>query len=359
MKKTIDYIAAMWVVGCGLVFALAGCTKQPANTAIHEGNRYARWFALDDSAGYRVATVFSPWEQGKEMARYYLTRDSLTPDEKNRMAGKQVVTVPLKRIGVASCTHIGFLDALHSTSVIAGVCNPEMVYASLPEDNVLNIGDAMAPNVERVVFSHPDMMFISSYAQGDATSAQLQQLGVPLLYVNEWMEQHPLARAEWVRLVGAFMDKESEADSLFDAIVSRYKQLCEQAAQLATERTTSIMSGQDFRGTWYVPSGSTYMGQLFRDARAQYRYENTQQDGSIPLTLEQAIVDFADADVWVGVNARSLNELQQINKQHTLFRSFQNGRVYHFMRRSTPDGANDFWERGVVHPDELLGDQPL
>lgn len=22
----------------------------------------------------------------------------------------------------------------------------------------------------------------------------------------------------------------------------------------------------------------------------------------------------------------------------------------------TPSGANDFWERGVVHPDEVLGD---
>ena len=295
------------------------------------------------------------------MARYYLTRDPMDADESARMRGRTVVRVPLQRIGVTSCTHVGFLDALDAVGGLIGVCNPELVYTDLSAakglaEGTLNLGDAMAPDVERVVSARPDMMFVSTYAQGDATSARLEKMGVLVLYINEWMEQHPLARAEWVRLVGAFLDKETVADSVFDAVSDKYETLREQVAQWGAENKPSIMSGQDFRGTWYVPAGNTFMGRLFHDAGAAYKYEDTMHDGSIPLTLEQAMTDFADADVWIGVNVRSRSELARIDRQHTMFRAYRTGRVYHLMRRSKPSGAKDFWERGVVHPDEILGD---
>ncbi len=344
-----------------IVMVLAGCGKRSANIDLREGNRYASGFSLYDSAQYRVVVVYSPWNEGGEMARYYLTRDTSDAVEMTRMRGKKVMRVPLQRIGVTSCTHVGFLDAIGCVSELVGVCNPELVYTDLSAakgqaEGTLNIGDAMAPDVECVVLVHPDIMMVSTYAQGDATSARLEKMGVPVLYINEWMEQHPLARAEWVRLVGAFLDREAMADSVFDAVSERYEQLRTRVSEWSEDKKPSIMSGQDFRGTWYVPAGNTYMGRLFSDAGASYRYEDTENEGSIPLTLEKAMTDFADADVWVGVNARSLDELAQIDRQHTMFRAFKTGRVYHLMRRSKPSGAKDFWERGVVHPDEILGD---
>ncbi|MCR4664481.1 MAG: ABC transporter substrate-binding protein [Paludibacteraceae bacterium] len=336
---------------------LAGCSWQSANIVVRENNRYASGFALYDSARYRVAVLYSPWDKGNEMQRYYLTRDTSDSKEMKRMQGKTVVQVPLERIGLTSCTHLGFLDAIDGLSSVIGMCSPELAYCDLDNNpHILNLGDAMTPNVERIVLAHSDMMFVSTYAHGDATSAQLVKLGVPVLYINEWMEQHPLARAEWIRLVGAFLDKEALADSVFNSVATRYEQLCEQVKTVGIENKPSIMSGQDFRGTWYVPAGNTFMGRLFRDAGASYRYEDMEHDGSIPLTLEQAMVDFADADVWIGVTVRSLKELALVDKQHRMFRSYQTGRVYHLMRRSTPSGGNDFWERGVVHPDEILGD---
>ncbi|MBP5476356.1 MAG: ABC transporter substrate-binding protein [Paludibacteraceae bacterium] len=340
---------------------LAGCARRSANIDLREGNRYATGFSLYDSARYRVAVVYSPWERGAEMARYYLTCDAMDADESARMRGRTVVRVPLRRIGVTSCTHVGFLDALDAIGGLIGVCNPELVYTDLSAakglaEGTLNLGDAMAPDVERVVSARPDMMFVSTYAQGDATSARLEKMGVPVLYINEWMEQHPLARAEWVRLVGAFLDREAVADSVFDAVSDKYETLRGQVAQWGAENKPSIMSGQDFRGTWYVPAGNTFMGRLFHDAGAAYKYEDTMHDGSIPLTLEQAMTDFAEADVWIGVNVRSRGELARIDRQHTMFRAYRTGRVYHLMRRSKPSGAKDFWERGVVHPDEILGD---
>lgn len=353
MRKS-QYVIFLFVLSA---IVSAGCAKRSADTVMREGNRYASGFELYDSAQYRVAVLYSPWEKDCWTRRYYLTREEPNRREKKRMEGKTVVQIPLRRIGLTSCTHIGFLDAIGSVEAICGVCSPQLAYRDLSGvEGIADLGDAMTPNVERIVMSGADMVFVSTYAQGDVTSAQLVKLGVPVLFINEWMEQHPLARAEWVRLVGAFLDKEAVADSIFDAVCSRYEHLCEQVSGWQADAKPSVMSGQDFRGTWYVPAGNTFMGKLFRDAGASYRYENTEHEGSIPLTLEQAMVDFADADVWVGVTARSLRELAMVDKHHRMFRSFQTGRVYHLMRRSNPLGANDFWERGVVHPDEILGD---
>lgn len=116
------------------------------------------------------------------------------------------------------------------------------------------------------------------------------------------------------------------------------------------------MTGNNFRGTWYVPSGNTYMGNLFRDAGAEYPYYDDKRSGSIPMTVEQVVSMFSDADVWVGSNARSMDELGRMDDKHTWFRAYQQRRIYNWYKQTRQGGANNFWERGVVHPEEILSD---
>lgn len=116
------------------------------------------------------------------------------------------------------------------------------------------------------------------------------------------------------------------------------------------------MSGMSWRGTWYVPAGGSFMGTLFKDAGAAYRYANNPSTSSIPLNLELVIQEFADADVWVGADVRTLAELKAMDAKHTWFSAYQTGHVYHYLKRALPSGANDFWESGVVHPERILQD---
>ena len=339
-----------------LLLVTNACTPARNVKTPAAGNRYAAGFELRDSADCCIATVFSPWEEGAVMGRWCLRREGELREGEIR--------VPVSRIAVSSCTHVGFLKAIGALDALAGVCNPEFVYSPLDgtvgaREGTLNLGDGMSPSVERILLAHPDIMMVSTYAQGDVATQQLLKTGVPVVFNNEWMEETPLARAEWVRFVAAFFDCREAADSVFRAVAARYDSLCSVAATMRfdTRKRRSIVSGQYFRGTWYVPAGATYMGRLFRDAGARYKYGDDMREGSIPLTIEQAVQDFAeDADVWVGASVRSLEELKQVDEKHTWFKAWQTGEVYNFLRRSTPDGANDFWERGVVHPDEILAD---
>ena len=298
----------------------------------------------DDTAGFTVdihndsthITIYSPWQKGQVMQKLSFNQ-------------------PYERIVCTSATHMGFIHELGMKDKVVGICRPERVYNLREEDRerITDIGDDMQPSMEKILLLNPDLVILYTYAQGDPIPAQVEALGIPILYCNEWTETTPLARAEWIRLFGAVFGCLNHADSIYESVRDAYAQLKVDSLKF---KGKSIMSGMSWRGTWYVPAGGTFMGHLFRDAGAQYRYEDNPSTSSIPLTMEQAIQDFSQADVWVGCEANSLKELEAIDKKHTWFNAFQTGQVYNFRRRVLPSGANDFWESATAHPERVLQD---
>ena len=319
-----------------LLLGLACVACQPAtNTSTGENTEGFNIEIQNDST---TITIYSPWQKGQVMQKLSFSQ-------------------PYERIVCTSATHMGFISELGMIDKVVGVCRPERVYNLSEEDRerITDIGDDMQPSMEKILLLNPDLVILYTYAQGDPIPAQVEALGIPILYCNEWTETTPLARAEWIRVFGSVFGCLNHADSIYASVRDAYERLRAMGdGQLAMGK--SIMSGMSWRGTWYVPAGGTFMGNLFRDAGAQYKYEDNPSTSSIPLTMEQAIQDFAQADVWVGCEATSLKELEAIDKKHTWFNAFQTGQVYNFRRRALPSGANDFWETGTVHPERILQD---
>lgn len=306
---------------------------QPTGKAVPTDNE-PHYFRLTDSADCRIAEVFDPWHSGVRMARY-------------------VITHPLHRVAVTSATHIGYLKELDALSNVVAVTSPQLIY-NLPVQPVQAIGEDIQLDLERLLLSHPDAIFITDYGQNTQDIARIEEAGIQVIRMVEWMEQSPLARAEWIRFVAAFMGCEDRADSIVTTVREQYVVLQTMAERV--EKRRSVLSGASYRGTWYVPSGSTYMGRLFHDAAADYAYENETSEGSIPLTDEQAIRTFEHAEVWLGCNAESLDELRSMDEKLSWLTAFQAAEVYNFYRRRNDTGANDFWETGVVHPERILAD---
>lgn len=328
------------IVACACL--LWACTPSVQRSrSPRPGNKYATGFQIDDTLGIKRVRVFAPWNADSVMATY-------------------MVSEPLQRIGASSATHIGMLAELRLMDRLVGMCNPEVSYHVLP-DSCKHLGDAMQPDCERIIANGVQAMLYSTYAPSDQSAQRMESVGIPVLYNNEWREATPLARAEWIRFVAVFFDRLDLADSIFHAVDSAYCALRNNKfARLSrSEEITnqpSVVSGLDFRGTWYVPAGGTYMGALFRDAGAQYAFADDPRESSIPLTFEQALLTFADADVWLGCNVPSREALLEQNSQYALFKAYQTGRLYNFRKRCLPSGANDFWESGVVHPERILRD---
>lgn len=271
------------------------------------------------------------------------------PSTHNALSSNEKV----ERVAVTSCTHIGFLDALGQLDKVVAVCNKDLIYTSLP-DSVIDLGDALSPNIEVLLRADIDVVFVSSYTQ-DKVAAKMEQLGLNVVYINEWQESTPLQRTAWVHTFGDVLGCRERADSIYSVVETRYDSL-RTCAHAYNKQGVTIMSGNDFRGTWYVPAGNTFMGCLFKDAGAQYAFYTDSRSESIPLTLEKAISVFKDADVWVGTNARTMSELTNMDKRHSWLKPYQTKQVYNWLAQSNQQGANNFWERGVVRPDEILED---
>ena len=317
-----------WLIGL-VLFCFVGCAKQPAEQgSIPAGNKYATGFQITPTDSGTIVEVFQPYQ-------------------------RLCINEPLHRIGTMSTVQVGFLYAIDAMDCLVAVCNPELVYTPVKGDEI-DLGDSMKPSAERTLQAGLDALLAVNYGQYDNLEAtRLEKLGVRTIYINEWQEGSPLARAEWIRVLGALTGHLHEADSVFNAVETRYINL---KSSISNFQSTKIMSGNNFRGTWYVPSGKNYLAYLFKDAGADYPFYDNDRATSIPLTIEDVLHYFHDADVWVGAGGNSLAELTQIDEKHTWFKAYQEGRVYNWRKQTKPSGANNFWERGVVHPEEMLED---
>ncbi|MDR2860065.1 MAG: ABC transporter substrate-binding protein [Mediterranea sp.] len=317
--------------------------------------QYAEGFSIAHTNDYTKVTVFNPWKDGEVYEIYYLVRDEATVVPPNG----HKVTIPLKSLMINSVTHLGFLDLLNETDKVTGVCSASYIYnpfvlKGVEEGKIKDLGDAFNLDIERLLFLKPQAVMTSAYNAEDENSKRMKQTGLTLLYNIEWQEKTLLGRAEWIKFMGVFFDKGALADSIFNAVAERYNSIRVQAASVSS--APAILSGQDFRGTWSMPGGNSFNACLFRDAGVTYYYSGDNVSGSIAATMEEALLHFSEADVWVGVQVSTLEELEKADKRYKLFKAYRNGNVYNIFRRTTSIGGNDYWESGVARPDLLLSD---
>ncbi len=354
----MKYIRPIHLVLISILFCHISCQNTPKQEVKHQTSLiYAKGFDIDYSnKEYTQVTVFNPWTPGTIYEKYYLIKDTAiqTP-----MDG-QTIKIPIKEWVVNSATHLGFAELLGISSLITGVCNPDYIYnphilQGVKEGRIKNIGDSFNLDLERLLLLRPNAIMTSAYNVEDENTKRLKQTGLNILYNIEWQEETVLGRAEWIKFVAAFFDKDSLAQELFTDIENKYNK----AKDLVSDSILikpSVLTGQDYRGAWSMPGGKSFNAQLFSDAGFHYHYADNQEKGSINSTIEEALVYFNKADLWINVQVETLEQLATIDKRYKLFKAYQSGAVYNPNKRMNEKGGNDYWELGVARPDLLLKD---
>ena len=354
MKKLLYILTIIIFVACG------NKTTKVETLVLHEGGSlapyYAKGFDILYEDNYKTVVVYNPWNEDEIQQTYFLVNSDTIQTPSYGIK----ILIPVDNIAISSSTHVEFLNLLGELSTVKGVCTPHLIYndtlrARYAAGQIQSLGDAHNVNLEQLMHLKPDVYFAASYNQQDEQAKRLQQSGVNLVFNNEWTEQSLLARAEWIKFVAAFYNKEQLADSIFSGIEKDY--LDAVGIVKTIENKPTVMAGGNFKGTWYMPSGSSYMGRLFADVGADYFYRNdSSTNASLALNFETVLGNFHDADVWVNAPTTTLSALMQMDERHGLFRAAREGRVYGFYGRTLPDGANDFWESAVARPDLVLKD---
>ncbi len=317
---------------------------------------HAKGFQIDHAREYTKVTIHNPWTSDrKPYAVYYLYKTdaiALPPDGIK-------VKIPVTTLAVNTFSYFEFLTLLGEVDVIKAVTDGFRVYnpvilQKMETGEIIDLGDPFNPNVEKTMALNPQAIINSAYAQMDSYSERLIQAGFSVIYSLEWMENSPLARAEWIKLMAAFLDKEAMADTIFSGIEGKYLDLQEKVKEVPQKR--SVMAGDNFQGTWYVPGGNSFNATLFRDAHLDYHYKNNKESGSIGLDIESILTQFGNVELWFGCEADTYGELAEKDAKYLLLQPVQKRQVFNNHNRTTPSGGNDFFESAIANPDLMLSD---
>lgn len=264
---------------------------------------------------------------------------------------------PMDRLICMSSSHVAALSAVGADSVICGVSG--LRYISDPDvvrSGVVDIGYDAALDYEAILGLEPDL--VVTYAVTGAEPAyvgKLRSLGVKTLVLHDHLEQHPLARAEYVLLFGALTGRRHVADSVYEEVRDRYLEL---AATADRTQSAKVLINIPYGDAWYIPGQDGYMSQLVRDAGGEVIGAAEGTSASSVISLEQAYENSLQADLWL--NPGSCRTREELGAAHHMFPRFgplANGLpIYNNIRCVNEGGGNDFWERGAVRPDLVLED---
>ena len=262
----------------------------------------------------------------------------------------QLIHVPLKNALVFTAVHCGLICELGMEQSIGGVCEKEYIHGLTKE--VVDCGNGMSPNQERIIQLHPDAMLVSPF-ESNTGHDKLGQLGMPIVECAEYMEPTALGRAEWMKFYGLLLGKEKEANAMFDALVARYDSLSALVKNAAAK--PRILSEELYGSVWYQPGVHSTIGQLYADAGAQTAFPEYKQSGSVPLSAEQVYATAHDADIWLmRYDSDATMTLDQLGAEIEVYRrfdAFKKGNVWGCNTRTS-----FFYERSPFHPDRMLSD---
>ena len=254
------------------------------------------------------------------------------------------------------------MRALGADSLIAGVSGSSLFYDSLVIKNIRSgrirdVGYDSNLNKELVVSLEPDLLMAYGVAEpSSGSTARLAETGVRVLYNADYLEEHPLARCEWIRLFGLLTGREEKADSIYRSVSAAYGEL---AARVRAEvdGRPGVLLGAPWEDVWYVSPANSYIGRLIEDAGGHYIYDDMTGPNSVPLSVESVFRRAAGAEIWINPGtAGSLAEITAADPRMASLPLLREGRVWNNRRRMTETGGNDYWESAVVRPDLLLMD---
>ncbi len=348
------------LLACLCSFVLLACCGGPGKSAHDTGDtlrplyeaRYAQRFGLLTDDRGPVLRVMNPWQGADSIVYdYRLVSDTaavLQPGE---------IRYPIRKAVCMSSTHVAFLDAVGAVGVVKGVSGLDFITnPAVHAADVKEVGYDNNLNYEMIVALQPDAVFIYGLTGENAAVAKLQQLGVPVVYISDYLENDPLGRAEWIVPFGLLTGRMEDAVAQFMHTENEYNTLGERVAGSVDDRP-EVMLNSPYKDVWYLPGDRSYMVRLLGDAGGDYLGKGEDTDVSRPVSAEKALVLMVRADYWLNPGrARNMAQLKADNRRFATLPVVRKGKVYNNNARITPMGGSDFWESGAVRPDVVLSD---
>ena len=342
-----------------IIFIFASCGRQAqeaANTSIT--NDYAKHFSLQQKDGYTLLEIKNPWVDAQNINyRYAITESSHNhiPD------GLEVIRTEPERVAAISTTHIAFLEKLNRLSNLVAVSDKQFIFSRHfhhidSTQGIKEVGFDTNLNIEKLLQLKVKLVFLYGISNEiEPIRKRLIRAGIVPVLIGEYMEQHPLGKAEWIKVFGAIFNQKNEAQNFFDSVSNAYLKLANMTDTLKSNPT--VFTGMPWNDTWHTPGGNTYTAKLIEDAGASYVFKNDTRSVNFQYDTEIVYQRAGEAGYWINPGtARSMDDIEGKDDRLTLFKAFEQQNIYNNNRRSLPSGGSDYMESGVINPHLILRD---
>ena len=167
---------------------------------------------------FYLVKVLTPYKGAADPLTYVFYNRLL---EKPNIEADSYIPIPVKTIVCTSTTHIPLLDYLDESTSLTGF--PTLNYISsdlmrkrIDANEIEELGIDEAINIENLINISPEVVMGYSLSGDFGQFNLIEEAGIPVVLNAEYLEQHPLGRAEWIKMAGVLFDKEDMADSVFN-----------------------------------------------------------------------------------------------------------------------------------------------
>lgn len=338
-----------------LFFIQCKKSEKKENLAIKTSSytiKYAKGFDIVSENNQKKLIIKKVFQNSEKQFKFTLTN-------KTNIAKNQI-KVPVNKLVVTSTTHVPMLELLNSEGKLIGFPHAKYISSEktrkrIENGKIVELGSEQSMNTEKLMDLQPELVVGFSLHPNSKLYDNIKKAGIPVVFNGEWLEETPLGRAEWIKFFGVLLNKEKEADSIFNAIEKNYLKAKKIAAKKINSLT--ILSGSMFKDIWNVPGGESFVATFFKDANLKYLWENTKGTGSLQLSFESVLDKGKNADFWIGCGLYETKEqLLSANKHYKEFDAVNKDKVFTIGTKKGKTGGLIYFELAPIRPDLVLKD---
>ena len=319
--------------------------------------KYAKGFTIEQFEQYKVITINNTWVGNNASFKYVLYKN----EKPKGIEDAIFIKTPIESIACMSLTHVAFIEKLGKENSIIALsgCNyvsSIKIINRISNGLIFEIGSEQSINYELLVEKDPSLLMgFGIDASSNTRINKMTSLGIDVVLNAEYMETHPLGKAEWIKFIAAFYELDEEASLIFNKIESDYLKLLALTQKVKNKPT--VFTGMPWSGSWYVPGAKSFQVQLFNDAGAQYLWMNNNEKASLVKSKEIIINEAYNADFWLNQNSyTTTSSILKYDEKFKGFKSVKDNQLYNNDKRLNATSGNDYWESGVINPQVVLKD---
>lgn len=219
-----------------------------------------------------------------------------------KYANEIIITTPLESLFLGSTTQGCLLRPIGEEVSVVGVTTDtdewyiDGIKKRMETGNITYVGSSNAPDYELIAALEPQvaMVYTGPYGQVDLIE-KFDELGITYVVDNDYLENHPFGRMEWMKFAAAFYDKEIHASKMFNEAVSNIENL---SASLENKEKPKVAWASVYKGDVYVPGQESYVAKMIEMAGGDFVFD-LEGTSSSKISLEDFYAGAADVDVLI------------------------------------------------------------